>query len=207
MRLLTFSGFRGSGKDRAVNYLGINYLYQRLAFADILKEHVSKMYNIPMNLLLDSKYKETPLLNLPVNTTDSFVKTIHELLKDEFVTYENRLFWTPRALLILEGSIKRSVDSNYWINKVIDKIKNTDSNLQLFAVSDLRYKNEYFKLKKEFGDNMVSIRINRYDNVNTNDPSENDLNDHEFDYVIDNKGTIEEFYKKLDDLMEVINKK
>lgn len=207
MRLLTFSGFRGSGKDRAVNYLGINYLYQRLAFADILKEHVSKMYNIPMNLLLDSKYKETPLLNLPVNTTDSFVKTIHELLKDEFVTYENRLFWTPRALLILEGSIKRSVDSNYWINKVIDKIKNTDSNLQLFAVSDLRYKNEYFKLKKEFGDNMVSIRINRYDSVNTNDPSENDLNDHEFDYVIDNKGTIEEFYKKLDDLMEVINKK
>ncbi len=118
-----------------------------------------------------------------------------------------QLYWTPRSLCILKGSTNRAVDSGYWVNRAIEYIKseiedpscnNTGNWHEGVVISDCRYRNEIEQLKQAFGKNLVTIRINRFDSVNSTDPSERDLDNYKFDLVIDNKGTLEEFLVKVE---------
>jgi hypothetical protein len=72
-----------------------------------------------------------------------------------------------------------------------------------FVISDLRYRSEVEQLRQAFGKNLITVRINRFDSVNSTDPSERDLDNYKFDVTIDNVGTLEELYYKLD--MEILN--
>jgi hypothetical protein len=218
-KIIALSGFKGSGKDTVAQYLAHEYLFEQQAFADVLKDMVSAQYNIPRSWCDDPIYKETHLLQYPVDSKDKFTSAIHDLLKNEFREYTQHnydevtitKYWTPRALCILEGSIKRSVNSNYWTQQVINNInlcqevdRFTGHVLNIsFVISDLRYRSEVEQLRKEYGKDLVTVRINRFDSVNTTDPSEVDLIGTKFDVTIDNKGSLEDLYKQLDNLMGV----
>lgn len=219
MRVLALGGWKQNGKDTVADYLVRNCNFIKFSFASTLKDMVSKQYNIPKKVLNDSKLKEKPLIQYPVQTEDDFTKTIHTLLEKEFreIKIEDGdacefvKCWTPRALMILEGSIKRSVNSGYWTKKVIDQIKqccddalafserdhlppvNTD-----FVISDLRYKSEVKQLKDAFGTNLITLRVNRFGSCPSSDPSERDLDDHIFDINLNNNSSLEDLYKKLD---------
>lgn len=104
------------------------------------------------------------------------------------------IYWTPRALAILKGSTNRSVRSNYWVQKAIEKIKKVDG---MVVISDLRYKSEMNQIKEAFGDDAVFIRVQRFETSPSTDPSERDLDDAKFDYYIDNTGTKEESFNQL----------
>jgi hypothetical protein len=120
-------------------------------------------------------------------------------MKKELPLVDCIRYWTPRALIILEGSVKRSVNSNYWAQKVIKDMVGQGDKL---VISDLRYKSEAEQLKATFGDDLTLIRVNRFRNVDSNDPSERDLDDYDFDVTIDNyEGDIKVLYKDLDELM------
>lgn len=206
MRIICLSGFKGSGKDTAANYLDSKYDYTRYAFADILKDEAAKAYDVPRQWFDDSALKEHPLPKYPVNSCDAFTLQLHAILKDEFKFLgddnASTLYWTPRALAILTGSIKRSVNPNYWVDKVCQVIKEEIAfGNHMFSISDFRYKSEAHRLKQKFGSKVIFVRISRFDSVDSTDASENDLNDYAFDYVIENRGTLEEFYVKLDNMM------
>lgn len=113
-------------------------------------------------------------------------------------SFKTPLYWTKRALCILEGSAKRSVDPDFWVTKAITSAR--ESSRELVVISDLRYKSEVSATKMALNNNtdkLVTIRINRFDKTESNDPSENDLNDATFDYVIENKSTLEDFINKI----------
>lgn len=218
-KVIAVSGFKGSGKDAVAEYLANEYNFERQAFADTLKNMVSEQYNIPRSWCDDPKYKELPLQQYPVVSKDKFTEVIHELLKNEFRDFVDTdqdevtitKCWTPRALCILLGSINRSINSNYWVQQVINNInlcqevdRFTGHVLNInFVISDLRYRSEVEQLRKEFGKDLITIRINRFNTVNTTDPSEVDLIDSKFDVTIDNKSSLEDLYKQLDNLMGV----
>jgi hypothetical protein len=89
-----------------------------------------------------------------------------------------------------------------WVNTQIAKLNSTEN----FFVSDLRFKNE-FKKYKENG--FILVKIDRDASLRANDRdskhiSEVDLDDAEFDIIIKNNGMLEEFYKKIDEIIEVI---
>jgi hypothetical protein len=63
----------------------------------------------------------------------------------------------------------------------------------LYVISDARYKNEINSLKAT-GANVITLRINRFDTSPSNDPSERDLDNFEFDSVISNRGTLDDLY-------------
>lgn len=107
-----------------------------------------------------------------------------------------QLYWTRRAICILEGSSKRTVDSNYWVNATIKNIDSLPKDSKI-VISDLRYRSEMEPLKAAFGKDMISVRINRFETTESQDPSERDLDEYEFDIVIENKGTLEEFLDKV----------
>jgi hypothetical protein len=195
MAIIALSGWKGSGKDLAGNYLVNQFGYVRMAFADVLKDTVAAQYTVPRHWLDDPEKKELPLVLYPVQNTDSFVSNIHELLGTEL----KHGHWSGRALCILEGSIKRSVDPNYWVNKVIAQIMDTKGTN--FVITDMRYQSELKLLRQQFGKDLITVRINRFETVNSTDASERDLDKAEFDLVINNSQSKQELFNELDTLM------
>ena len=233
MKVIAISGWKRSGKDTAANLL-ISSGYERVAFADVLKDMVAKEYNIPREHCDDPNFKEAPILHLPVTPKDDFSLLIANFMYKEFRSAGGQiamepyvdpsgaflgvmgrdaaqLYWTPRALCILKGSVNRAVTSTFWTERAISQIKNhsqavyTDlpynRNLKGFVISDLRYQSEVDQLRAAFGKNLITVRVERFETSPSTDPSERNLDNAKFDVVLTNKGTLEEFEQKVKDLI------
>jgi len=190
MTVIALSGWKQSGKDTSADFLVSECGFTKLSFASVLKDMVSKQYGINRNHCDSSRFKEKPLLQYPVDPQDPFSQMVCNFMDGEFKTADGKnltvpgddQYWTPRALCILEGSVKRSVNSSYWVQKVISDInKNPNHD---FVISDLRYESEIDQLSKAFGDDLVTIRINRFKENSSNDPSETNLDNYNFNYKI-----------------------
>lgn len=228
MKVIAINGWVKSGKDTAADYLINEYGAKRIAFADRLKEMTAEQYDIDLKTLHQQDLKELPLENYPVIPKDNYSLMIAKYLYKEFRSHDGRrpmdfyvdpsgtfigvmdtygglaqLYWTPRALAILEGSSKRSVNSSYWTQTAIDKVFTlSQGNDKLFVISDLRYKSEAAELKRAFGNKVTIVRINRFDTSPSQDPSERDMDDYKFDVVIENKSTLEEYLNKIKELVK-----
>jgi hypothetical protein len=221
--IIALSGWKRSGKDTVADYLVKTHGFKRLAFADPLKESVAKEFGLTRQVIDDSTTKEAPLLHMPVAPKDAFSLTIAEFMFKEFRSADgvqpvnlvkisgtilgempgNRipevLYWTPRALCILKGSSMRSADSDYWVKQALAQAQPGG----LYVISDARYKNEMNVLKRFGGDSVTSVRINRFDSSPSTDPSERDLDDYEFDFVLENRTSIDDLYSRIDGLLRI----
>lgn len=190
-RVLALSGWRKSGKDTTADFLVREYGYTKLSFAAKLKDMVSTTYGVERALLDSQTHKEMPLYHLPACTTDAFTVRIHEMLGSELKSG----YWTPRALCILEGSIKRAVNANFWVKSVASDILAAPSR-DKFVISDMRYTSEADTLRILLP-TVITLRIDRFETIDTLDPSERDLDNYKFDIELGNKGTVEELYTTL----------
>ena len=214
MVVLGVSGWKKSGKDTLADFLINKEGYERVAFADVLKEITAETYGLDKNIFYNQSVKEAPIKSLPVNPKDEFTKTIANFMEKEFRTEDgkigcilsDRLYWTPRALLILEGSIKRAVNCDFWVQKTFNKIQEIqkNENKYRFVITDLRYKNEMESLVDIFGDRFVSCRVNRFETVDSTDPSERDLDEAEFDFTIGNRSSLDDFLEEVENLASII---
>jgi hypothetical protein len=194
-KLIAISGWKGAGKDTAGLHLVQEYRYRPISFAYELKNMVSEMYGVHRFWMDDRTKKDMPLVNMPAIPTDPFSEAVHNLLADELSSG----YWTPRALCILEGSVKRSVHANYWVKKVVEHILKDEHNN--YVITDMRYANEADTLKIMVP-SIKTVRIQRAGHeITTQDPSERNLDTYRFDYIIHNDGTIPELYSKLDKMM------
>lgn len=224
--IVCISGWKQNGKDMLASYLIDNYGANRVSFADPLKDMVAEEYGIDRASLDDQDRKEKPLLNLPVKPTDDYSRMIAKFLAKEFRgsngkipegfdldtnqgifgnlkdgIYTQDVCWTPRALAILKGSTNRSVRSNYWVQKAIEKAQNSE---RMVVISDLRYKSEMSQIKEAFGEKVLFLRVQRFETSPSSDPSERDLDDALFDAYIDNRSTKEIAFGQLE---QVLNEK
>jgi hypothetical protein len=101
--------------------------------------------------------------------------------------------------MILKGSTMRTANPDYWVEKAIQTARS--QGLSKVVISDLRYRNEVYAMKTslDIEDKLVTIRVNRFDTSPSSDPSERDLDGAAFDLVIENRGTLEEFEKSVND--------
>lgn len=190
-KLICLSGHKGSGKDTMGTYLLDSHGYRPISLAAPLKDMTAQLYDIPRWHFDSREWKDSPIMTLPVVDTDAFSRMLHRQLREELSSG----FWTPRALLILEGSAKRSVFANYWLKKLVSVVLNSDDR---FVVTDMRYRNEadMFKLLIP---GSLNIRIVREGNViTTEDASERDLDTYMFDRTIHNSGSIVDFHTTID---------
>lgn len=211
MKVIAIGGWKENGKDTVANYLIKNHAATRISFADPLKDMVAKQYDIPRESLDDPKLKEAPLLYLPVNPQDGFSKNLCNFMRGEFRDQngkrygegspESVMYWTPRALAIMKGSSNRAVRSDFWVHNAVQQAMGIGG---LIAISDLRFKTEMVQLKEAFGEDLVTIRVRRYETSTSTDPSERDLDDAEFDFYIDNTGTLNYTYGQIEAILERI---
>jgi len=130
---------------------------------------------------------------------------------------------TYRELLQLLGTeiMRDKVHPNVWVNALMadykakwvptgDSVAEKDVSLEKeypnWIITDMRFPNEIEAVKAKDG---ITIRVNRlYSTTGENGipatfsqtqfhPSETSLDNHEFDYVIDNNGTIEDLIQKV----------
>ena len=102
-----------------------------------------------------------------------------------------------RKFLQMVGDWAREKDNDIFVNLALN-LSNSFSNDNKFC-NDLRFLIEYDALKK---DGWTCIKINRNTNL---PPSEHRseteleiLKDEDWDYIIDNNGTLEDLYNELD---------
>jgi hypothetical protein len=195
MKVLAISGWKGSGKDTLANYLIEHHGFKRIAFADPLKDAVAKEFNIPRHWCDEPVMKELPLRQYPAQARDKFSSNICNFMHKEFPVYDDaRAYWTPRALCILKGSTMRAVDPDYWVKQAVAQMKPDG----LYVITDLRYRNEATTLRQCVGEALTTVRINRFADSPSSDPSERDLDAFEFDRYIDNTEgtTLDQLYEQ-----------
>lgn len=187
-RCIAMSGWRRSGKDTCADFLVREYGYRKASFAASLKDMVSTTYRVPREYMDSQTHKEMPLHEYPAVSSDKFTADLQNKLHDELRSG----FWTPRALLILEGSVKRAVNANFWVQTVAKEILASPPGVN-WVISDMRYKSEADTLRILLP-SLITMRLDRFDSIDTQDPSERDLDDYKFDIVAGNRGTQEELY-------------
>jgi len=224
--IVCFSGWKGNGKDTCANYLIQNNNAVRVALADPLKDSVAEEFGIDRQSLDDPKRKEAPILDMPVDPKDTYSRMIAEFLFKEFRDKKGRqpikyitgdyfegvfddascgqLYFTPRALAIIKGSTNRSVRSDFWVNKAFDAIQKQLNDDKLVVVTDLRYQSEMVQFKEKFGNEVIFVRVNRFETSPSQDPSERDLDNAKFDYYVDNSGSIENTNKQVKGFLKAV---
>ena len=192
--VIALSGWKGSGKDTAADYLVSRHAFTKASFAAALKDKVASDYRIERDIL-DSDKKEMPLHQFPAIPSDPFSEKVHEMLSHELRSG----YWTPRALCILEGSMKRAAYSNYWIRTIAREIISNSS--RNYVISDMRYQTEADTLKLLIPDIQL-IRVHRYKEIDTTEASERNLDDYPFNLYLYNDHTLEQLHTNIDILLE-----
>jgi len=131
-----------------------------------------------------------------VSFASSIYKIMYELQTELGIKRQK-----DREFLQFIGSWARKYNENIWVEKALISTSNTEN---LF-LSDLRYKNEFNALKQNGWICVKIIRTNVSENRtgtgSSNHTSELELDqipDSQWDFIIINNGSLENFYNELD---------
>lgn len=173
--IILISGFSKSGKDLMADYMIETLNFKKYVIASSLKQMVAQKYNIDHNMTNTQEGKSTVIYN-GLTVRDLLIKSAIEL--------------------------KDSVNQDVFITDVYRQISH-ESNDKNIVISDFRYINEYEYLCKQYKNDkdkdtkIITVRIDRFDTSSVKSDSEIQLNNFKFDYYIENRSTIFEFYCKI----------
>lgn len=222
--LIAISGVRGAGKDSVTSMLQyclsvpkifrqywiykhfrkwISPKYKRLAFADPLKKMLAILLNIPASKFNDRHFKEDCVVNIPTLdfTLSAFTEDTNRLSDSKFnrmvksldpELIESNL--TIRQLMQYFGTeiCQKYFGRNVWINATL-KHSNGPT-----IISDLRFKAEYEAIKKHNGFIIYVSRPGYWFGQHASEREmEELLNANQYDYVINNNGSVEDLFNKV----------
>lgn len=181
-------GKKYAGKDTVADYLVENYGFVKLAFAGPLKDACENVFGFSHDQLYDSKQKEI--------TDDYWGYSPREIL--QIVGTELFRNTLPEHLTKFSKDI--------WIRSIERKIENMQKKGQTrFVITDVRFPNEYDFVNKFgiYGDCWKIVRPTFNDESNTTThESELFAENADCETVLDNSGTLDDLYKKIDLNME-----
>ena len=174
------SGWAHSGKDTLAKILVESYDFQKYAFADAIKQQVSREQDIPLEWCYDQERKSECL---PGETTK-----------------------TLREELIRVGEEGRAKNKGYWAEQIASKIKKSMlKGKERFVISDWRNLEELWTLQKEIPDaTFIPFRIERPSQLLSPVPDATEYNLMGFPFwrVISNSGTIVRLICQVENIVE-----
>ncbi len=183
MRVVGFGCTAQVGKDTATEYLEKKYpgSAKRVAFADKLKQVCMLLFGLSYEQCYGSKeIKET---------------------------IDPRYGMSPREIMQKVGDGMRKIYPEIWVDTVFYTTipDHQKEGYDFFVISDVRYPNEGDKIHAESGTLVKVLRESGGVDVGANHSSETAMKDYKnFDFIIDNNGTFDEYYERLDKLLEEI---
>lgn len=176
--IIGLSGYARSGKDTAADHLISNYGFTRYSFAAPMKE---AMYRLN-----------------PIVFSDSIGEFRYKNLVDVYGLDKAKESYPEirRLLQIFGTEVGREMfGANFWVDLTLNSI--TDGNA---VISDVRFKNEADAIRAAGGEIW---RINRFGiGPVTNHSSEVDLDDYNFDHLINNDLSVVKLNKVIDTILE-----
>jgi len=190
--IIGIEGLKFSGKDTIADYLKNNYSFEKRAFADPLKEATQILFNFT-----------SEEMELRDKISEKWGVSPRTILKDLGTYYlQNRL-----------SEIIPDLGNNHAVKRLfLEPIKKD------LVISDVRFIHEVDEIKKR-GGILIQIKIDentrqqrmlkRYLDINLNiDINDNHISekiDHlQYDYLIDNNGSLEDLICQIDNLMLTI---
>lgn len=173
MHIIGIKGLKDSGKSTVANYLKNNYSFDE----DFFSKDVKNVAVIITGWSYEYLNGETPEY-----------KHLRETVKHPDYGL------TGREILQKIGTdlFRNNFDKDTWVKITKRRIKNQNSQRIIF--SDLRFENECNMVQDIGG---IIIKLNR--NTNHNDTHESEQLFNTFgEIIVDNNGTLEELYKKID---------
>jgi len=183
--ILGLNGYAGSGKDAAAAAL-VEHGFARVAFADVLR-----------NML----YATDP--HIPLVTTETELNRVWESNREverlsfivDDVGWDDAKNTYPdiRRLLQTLGTEggREILGENIWVNTALGDTKPGDN----IVITDVRFSNEANAIR-ERGGMVVKIVREGVGPVN-NHISDNAMEFYDFDYIINNNGTLEDLHQEI----------
>ena len=203
-KLIALVGFIGSGKDTAADYLVNFYGFRRDSFANTLKDAVSAVFGWDRELL-EGRTKEAREWREQVDSWWAERLGISHL--------------TPRWVLQNWGTevCRNAFHNDIWIASLENKLRRSRNNT---VISDCRFYNEVAAIKNQGGRVIwiqrgitphwysIATQANRGDSAALRwldqqgiHASEYSWAGTQFDYIVENNGSIDSLYSQLNDLL------
>lgn len=172
-RIIGLIGKKYSGKDTLGGYIVNSYGYNKIAFANPLKQACKNIFGLnEAQLYGDKKDCIDEYWNITPREIFQFVGT------DLFRNQMDKLI---------------PIGENIW-TKVLEK-EMLSNNSTKYVITDVRFKNEAQMIKNNGG---FLIKINRETDNQDSHVSETELNDISYDYEINNNSSLEDLYDNFD---------
>jgi hypothetical protein len=203
--IIGICGFIGSGKDTVADYLVNFHEFRRESFASTLKDAVAAVFGWDRTML-EGRTKEAREWREQVDPWWAERLAIPTL--------------TPRWVLQYWGTevCRRSFHDDIWIASLENKLRNSKDNV---VISDCRFPNEIKSIKDSGGKIVLvkrgelpawynlAVSANQGHNLAAQElkhlkihASETAWVGTEFDYELDNNGTIEQLFARTKSLVE-----
>lgn len=192
--LILISAYGGTGKDSVADYLVENYSFTKLAFADALRAVAAAINPIVSH---HTEYVTDEYGNI-LSADVEYIRYLDAL---ESVGYNQAKFDYPevRSFLQLVGTdaVRNNLGDNIWVDTAM---KRADQ-LERVVIPDCRFVNEAQAGRSRGG---FVIRMNRPGvGPAGSHISEVGLDDYSFDTVIENDGSLEDLFKKVDEWLDI----
>jgi dephospho-CoA kinase len=179
--VIGLTGKKGCGKDTVGDYLVRKYGFERMAFADALKQVCQTVFDLTMEQMTDTIKKEQ--MDERWDTTPRHLMQIvgTQLFRDKLT----------ECFPHLKGSI--------WVGIIKQKILRSSKNIVL---TDVRFENEA-EMVRQFNGKL--IQITRTDN-NQSDKHVSENIHIQTNYMLENNQTVEELYQEMDKIIAECDK-
>ena len=199
-QIIGICGFIGSGKDTAADYLVNFHEFRRDSFAATLKDAVAAVFGWDRELL-EGRTKQA--------------REWREQIDPWWAERLNMPELTPRLVLQLWGTevCRRSFHDDIWIASLESRLRNSKDSI---VISDCRFPNEIKAIKNAGGivvcvergiqPHWVDIAVQANKGVESASnwlanekihASETAWVGTNFDYILDNNGTVDDLYKRI----------
>jgi dephospho-CoA kinase len=185
--IIGFAGKKRSGKDTIANFLVENYGFKRFAFGDAVKEVSRHLFGLNEEQLYGDN-KEEIVEELGISPREIFQKLGTEFGRN----YLHELFPSLR--------VSRGTIWTYHFENFVKNNKNTN-----IVISDVRFENEMEVIRK-CGGKIYFIESDYAKKEDNHISEEISKEKYLYDGIIDNKGTLEEFYKNGSKLFDLYHK-
>lgn len=138
-KIIGITGLKGSGKDTIGDIICKNFDFQKVAFADKLKDVVSVLFDWDRKMLSGFTPEDRAIREQP----------------DEFWSKKFEKDFTPRLALQLMGTevMRNNLDKNIWVYCLERKLINEDGN---FVITDVRFRNE-IEMIRRLGGSIIRV--------------------------------------------------